>query len=305
LNKLSVLRTGYKIIAMKKFVGISLPVILLLNYMPGGSLSLAPDCFRYLPIAIGMPLALQTDSNKIEHTLDGSTTEWPDTLFENDKGTTISYAVDNDANGLFVGMRIPDFPEQIKIMRMGMKMFIDLKGKKKENMGIEFPVKSALSPGAGTGPAESGEGMKERMRSSLMLNMIFLRVFGVEGQDETQNKGLMMNGNANIAFTWDTADVMHIEYLVPLAMLGDIKSLQDKTISIGWKINGMDISSTTTTSVTPTGVSGSGRRSSGRSGARTTGSPTGTSGVPSRESFDKMMKEQNIWTKYTFTFPFK
>jgi hypothetical protein len=133
-----------------------------------------------------------------------------------------------------------------------------------------------------------------------MLNMIFLRVFGVEGQDETQNKGLMMDGNANIAFTWDTADVMHIEYLVPLTMVGDIKSLQDKTISIGWKINGMDNSSTTT-SGTPTPGVISGRRSSGRSPVRTTSSGAGTSGTTSKERFDKMMKEQNFWTKYTFS----
>lgn len=283
---------------MKKFIGISLPFFLLLTNTPGGPLPLAS---RH-PIAIGMPLALQSDSNKIEHKLDGSTSEWPDSLFENDKETNISYAVDNDAAGLFIAMEIPDFPEQMKIMRMGMKLFIDLKGKKKENMGIEFPVKSTLSTGAGASPTESGEGMKERMRSSLMLNMIFLRIFGFEGQDETQNKGLMMNGNANIAFSWDTADVMHLEYLVPLVMLGDIKSFQDKMISIGWKINGMDNSSAITTSVTPTGSMGSGRRSSGRSPGRTSSTGTGTSGPTSKERFDKMMKEQNFWTKYTFTF---
>jgi hypothetical protein len=137
IEQLPVPGPGYKIITMKKFIGISLPVILLLN-TPGDPRPLAT---RHLP------LAHQADSNKIEHILDGTTTEWPDSLFENDKETNISYAVDNDAASLYIAMEIPDFPEQMKLMRMGMKLFIDLKGKKKENMGIEFPVKSFIKPG--------------------------------------------------------------------------------------------------------------------------------------------------------------
>ncbi len=82
-----------------------------------------------------------TDSGIINHVLDGSTTEWPDDRFEMDKGTNIKYAVDNNAENLFLALIIPDFRTQMKMMRLGMNLYIDMKGKKKENRGIEFPVK--------------------------------------------------------------------------------------------------------------------------------------------------------------------
>ncbi len=263
-----------------------------------------------------------TDTMVISHTLDGNTAEWPDEKFEKDKETNISYAADNDGARFFVAMRIPDFPEQMKLMRMGMRFFIDLKGKKKENMGIEFPVRHETQEGSGfgggrpaSGDEESGEQRRfdpKAMRASLMLNMISMNIFGFVNQDEPKSQGLMMNGLANIAYGWDSSDVMHIEYSIPLGQIEEIPALSAKQISIGWKINGMDLPASGGTTAGPPGGFSGGRNTGGRSGGgrsgggntRTpTGSTTNTNSDSNRGGFEKMMKEQTIWTKYTFVIP--
>src|SRR5437868_3131865 len=74
-----------------------------------------------------------TDTARINHTLDGWVNEWPENKFESDNGTTIRYAVDNDAKNLYIAMKVPSAPTQMKMMGQGMEVYIDLKGKKKDN----------------------------------------------------------------------------------------------------------------------------------------------------------------------------
>ena len=95
------------------------------------------------------------DTSHITHTMDGMTNEWPDSLFQTDRETSIRYAADNNDACMFFALRIADFRTQMKLMRQGMNLFIDLKGKKKENRSIEFPLK----PQSGEG--YSGSGMKQ------------------------------------------------------------------------------------------------------------------------------------------------
>src|SRR5689334_4746355 len=81
------------------------------------------------------------DTSHVVHVVDGSTTEWPDSAFHADKETLLNYAADNDGQSLFIALRIADFRAQMKVIRQGMKLFVDMRGKKKENMGIEYPIK--------------------------------------------------------------------------------------------------------------------------------------------------------------------
>src|SRR5678809_627757 len=72
------------------------------------------------------------DTAIINHVLDANIDEWPAEKFEQDNETNIKYAIDNDAQNLYIAMVIPGFPTQMKMMRQGMNLYIDLKGKKKQ-----------------------------------------------------------------------------------------------------------------------------------------------------------------------------
>lgn len=251
----------------------------------------------YLPIRI--------DSGIIQHTLNGSLDEWPADKFTTDKETDIIYAIDNDAQNLYLALKITNQEEQIKMMSMGMKLFIDLKGKHKEDLAVEFPVKRSdgfSNPGAGLPPPPSqGQGDEQRvkpdmkqMRMRFIANIISMNLFGFSDEEQL-NQNLETEGSVMIAYDWDSTNVMHIEYLIPLKMLDDKTSLDQKTVSIGWKVKGLELpSGSGGISGRPGG--GGGRPSGGRGGGR-------PGGGGSQADFDKMSKEQQFWAKYTFSIP--
>jgi len=245
------------------------------------------------------------DSLPVRHTIDGVTTEWPDSIFVTDKETSIKYAIDNDDEFLFIAIRVPEFKTQMKMMRMGMDFYIDTRGKKKESKGIEFPVKRdapmrSQEPG-GERNSNSSNGREGRenfdikkARQSMALTMLYMKVFGFdESNPDAEAQGLMMPGKANVAFSWDSADLMNIEYRIPLSLVGEVAALNQKTISLGWKINGMEMPAG---GPSGEGFSGGGRRGGGFSGG---GGPGRGSGQADMEN---MMKEQKFWTKYIITF---
>ncbi|MES1221288.1 MAG: hypothetical protein ABUT20_37655 [Bacteroidota bacterium] len=237
------------------------------------------------------------DTTIINHKEDGLTNEWPSSKFETDLGTDIRYAVDNDATNLYMAIDIRNEGIQMKILKMGMNMYIDLKGKKKESRGITFPIKEEKKEDE-TKPAAQEERVdrstpqqkmqaKKVMRSSMALHLVYMKIFGFEGSP-SQDQGISMPASVNVAFSWDSLDVLHIEYLVPLKMLGDISSLDKKEISIGWKLNGMYPSDNP--------------RYYSEQSRGTTHQKIGADNKPIVER-ETIIREQNIWQKYILTIP--
>ncbi len=256
-----------------------------------------------------------SDSTPIEHKLDGFPTEWPSDRFQKDENSGLQYAFDNDANNLYIVVSVNDMAEQMKMMSMSMKMFIDLKAKKKENMGIEFPVKRDLiqqsfGGGGNRNGGERTEGQEgerkafdiQAMRQRLAMNLISMKIFGFEGMDKPKEVGLTMFNSAHLVYNWDTANAFHIEYQIPMTMISEPASLDNKNITIGWKILGIEIPS-------GAGAGGGGGFTGGRGGSGGGGRGPGGGGRPASGSggsqdqqanFEKMREEQNIWAKYTF-----
>src|SRR5688572_5265465 len=153
----------------------------------------------------------KTDSTNIIHLLDGNIAEWPTEKFVIDKATKIRYAIDNDDQQLFLAINISEKNHQQRIIQKGMSLFVDAKGKKKENHGVELPL--------GIENGSSIEAMK---------------VFGFNNY-EPLPQNIKTEGTINIAIGWDSSYVLNIEYSVPLKMLeGSLEELKNKKISIGW-----------------------------------------------------------------------
>ena len=92
-----------------------------------------------------------TDTVKQAHVIDGTLNEWAADSFTADKETEISYAVDNDAHQLYIALKITNQRTQFRLMRLGMNVFIDIKGKHKEGTSIEFPLKNSPLDAANQG----------------------------------------------------------------------------------------------------------------------------------------------------------
>jgi hypothetical protein len=206
--------------------------------------------------------------------------EWPQEKFTIDKATKNRYAIDNDNQMLFLALNIPDKKTQQIIMQKGMSLFIDVKGKKKEGHGVEFPL-----------------GMEN------VSDIGNMKVFGfTHTEPVTQN--VKTEGTINIAIGWDSSYALSIEYYVPLKMLeSSVTELNNKKISIGWKMKENEM---TSDNVPP--VSSSSRvvtvlvpvpAGSRPPNNRNVGS--GQSNTPPQTNTNKP-KPQSIWATHTIIF---
>lgn len=266
------------------------------------------------------------DTSVIHHILDGSIKEWPAEKIITDGETGLPYGIDNDNQNLYLVLEVPSFRTQMKMMRTGMDLYIDLKGKKKEGRGIEFPVKNADNYSGiedyATGRSEDASNDQQKkpdlkaIRMRMAINLVELKLFGFgDGPVEQQ---LKLPNSANIAFAWDSSNVMYIEYQIPLSMLGDASSLNKKEIDLGWKINAVQMQTRENTGSSEESSTGggeqsggggggySGRGSGGRGGGGYGGRGGGRSGGYSRggnssgqSGRGNMMQEEKFWTKYT------
>ena len=216
----------------------------------------------------------QTDTTIVTHLLDGNTTEWPAEKFMTDKTTRIDYAVDNDNQTLFLAINVPDQNTQKRVMQEGLSLYIDTKGKKKESRGIEFPVKMET-----------------------LASIEYMKLFGF-GNGEPATLSIKTEGTANIAIGWDSSFVMHIEYTIPLKMLeATVADLNNKKISIGWKLEQSEMPPATSQTVTRTSTELVGLRGTTRPGNRNASAVNNVPVVPSTSS-----KAQSFWTSHTITF---
>ena len=217
----------------------------------------------------------QIDTTSIIHLLDGNIIEWPQEKFTIDKETKIRYAIDNNTQMLFLALNISDNKAQQIIIQKGMSLFIDVKGKKKENRGVEFPL-----------------GMEN------VSNIGSMKVFGFSNTEPvTQN--VKTEGTINIAMAWDSSYVLNIEYYIPLKILeSSVIELNNKKISIGWKLQGSEMPSNNT----PQPVSTSSRLVGVPAGSR----PSNNRNVGSSQSDippqTNTIKPQSIWTSHTIIF---
>jgi hypothetical protein len=214
-----------------------------------------------------------SDTTIITHLLDGYVNEWPAEKFNADKGNRIQFAKDNDHETLFLALTISDRMMQQKIIQQGLNLYLDPKGKKKENRGVEFPV-----VGSNVNPAQS---------------MTSMKLFGFSNE-EVQN--IKTAETINIALAWDSSYIMHIEYNVPLKM---IEGINGKTISIGWKINdepNISQPAVTSTSTRVVGVPAGSRSTSSRSGGSSRTDQTQQSNT------GNVSRSQSIWTDHIIKF---
>jgi len=206
---------------------------------------------------------IQIDTTIIIHQLDGDIGEWPSEKFITDKETRTRFATDNDGQFLFLVLTISDIPTQKKIMQGGVNLYIDTKGKKKESTGIEYPV--AGNPGS-------------------------MRLFGFS-DSEPAILSISSEGTANIAFSWDSSNVLHIEYNIPLKLLEKaVPGLNNKKISVGWKLIEADMNNALAASQV-TAVPSGGRNRAAAPNRTGSDFPQSTS-----------IKYKSFWTTHTIIF---
>ncbi len=162
--------------------------------------------------------------------IDGKPDEWPEIFNYYDGNTKLQFAFASDTGNLYVALKITDDPTQIRLFNGGLGIWIDPKGKKKETMGVSFPLKGDAAPGTGEGKHKKQSAAIEeqdpraqksdalRLKQHSFLTQTTLRVKGFAGVPE-QVLPLKNDYGIDVAFNWDSLNILTIEYRFPLALV--------------------------------------------------------------------------------------
>lgn len=75
--------------------------------------------------------------------IDGNLKDWGDSLYYYNEEKKLYYTLANDAQNIYVAIRLNDRSEQERVLMAGLTLGINSKGKKKDNYKVTFPVANA------------------------------------------------------------------------------------------------------------------------------------------------------------------
>jgi uncharacterized membrane protein YgcG len=78
--------------------------------------------------------------------IDGDLKDWGDSLRYYNQDKQLNYTLANDQDNLYMAIRVNDRSEQLRILRAGLTLSIDTRGKKKETFTMTFPVGDQSAP---------------------------------------------------------------------------------------------------------------------------------------------------------------
>jgi hypothetical protein len=174
--------------------------------------------------------------------IDGKASDWKGIPFSLDPGTTMRYALANDTGNLYICLTSTNPGLEDKMFRMGLKVFIDTTGGRKEATGIQFPMpvdENALQAIAMTSKGDS-KVEADKYRQFIRLQENQYETFGWPS-----GNGLNAMGSQDmltLGFTLDVDDILIYEIKIPLKSLYGSPlppTVFTRPLSIGLYIDGV------------------------------------------------------------------
>lgn len=180
------------------------------------------------------------DTIPVKHSTDAILDDWDPSSFDLHEPSGIKMAIENDTEKLFVAIYVTKREVQKVLALAGMRLLIDIKGKKKEATYLEFPLQKEPQTAA-LAIAEMGNN-ENGSPDQLSKHMILLKKNGFKNQlQENEIQAITSTSDIQVSFGWDEKTVLYIEYEVPFKSLTDYASLKNKEITVGFKINALEV----------------------------------------------------------------
>jgi hypothetical protein len=175
--------------------------------------------------------------------IDGIAADWKNTPFTFDPATTLRYAISNDTANLYLCVTATTAGLERKIFHMGMKVYFDTSGQRREACGVQFPMPVddnafQLIAAAGNGQEKSSF---DEYRKFIKLQENQYETFGFPGGGNGMN-ALGSSDYISVAFDLDAEDIFIYELKIPLKSLygGPIPpGAFSKEMSLGLDIPGV------------------------------------------------------------------
>ena len=175
--------------------------------------------------------------------IDGDAKEWGDSLRYYNQEKQLNYAIANDQDNLYVALRINDRSEQIRVLRAGLTLSIDTKGKKKETFSITFPVgdQSANDMVQGAQDMQQNTNVTQEDRDELaQARLTKLREIKVSGFKDIESETMTTSNTYGfkVAIDYDKDGNLIYEAAVPLKFF-QAADITKNEWAFNFKINGI------------------------------------------------------------------
>jgi hypothetical protein len=174
--------------------------------------------------------------------IDGSLTDWGDSLRYHNDEKNIKYTLANDKENLYAAIRISERLEQARVLNAGITLSIDTRGKKKETFSMTFPLRYPGSPApAYTSFKDDGGEITKEEREELMRERITtLRSIKMTGFKDIENEMITTSNTYGIkaAIDYDTNGNLIYEAAIPLKYFHD-NDISKNDWAFNFKINGL------------------------------------------------------------------
>jgi hypothetical protein len=188
---------------------------------------------------------IQLYTNRLPQTeikIDGKVGDWGSILWFYDEKSNIYYAVTNDKNNLYIGLKADDQFAQMKIMQGGLDVYIDTTSKISDKMGISFPVPGKKTKDdlprfqPGMGNFDPGQ-----MRSGAIKKMNTIKIYGFPHEKDGV---LPLENNTDIsaAIDWNKDNLLSYEARIPFKSFTKntlVANDSTKSLMIGLKLKGV------------------------------------------------------------------
>lgn len=176
-------------------------------------------------------------SDSIKIIVDGDLSDWRAPIAFNDHNTGINTSLSADTQNLYIAMHIFNGSTQMKMLKMGMQLYIDPTNQKSQAITITYPVlDNNMQPGLEQ-PANKSNTKAAMISRAVMLQTKGLKIFHDGMHLKKNNNGLAFalgtDGNNNLVY----------EAAIPLREIygADFRYTKGTLpLSVGVKINGFE-----------------------------------------------------------------
>jgi hypothetical protein len=158
-------------------------------------------------------------------TVNGNSAEWENALFSYNKTAQLNYAIVNDTVAFYICIRIVDEGQQMKVLRNGIELQFNSRGKKKPEAKLHFPI------GGKSTTVQSHD--RKILHLTYLLQMQDMDLIGFkEGVNGFRNIKSGRNG-VFAAVNWDSSNVMVYEARVPFGVfVQDVRASSPLSVGI-------------------------------------------------------------------------
>jgi len=175
--------------------------------------------------------------------IDGDIKEWGDSLRYYNTEKHINYAIANTKDTLYIAIRVNDRLSQMRILRAGLTISIDTKGKKKETFSVTFPVSvtGSATPMEKLHTDDAPADITRQDRDELMRERLTsLRGIKATGFKDLEDE-MMTTSNTygfQTAVNYDQSGYLVCEAAIPLSFF-HADNLAANEWAFNFKINGI------------------------------------------------------------------